>query len=199
MYPMQVLGFRDERCLTTTQAYFKEYEGRMVGTGGKSYGFPWSAGILASVLARQGRDSMAWEVIQGTRPAICQFGGMTEVMEDGTWNMQYFGTAQAAVCTALHTLLIQGWEDKIDIFPAVPEAWESCSFDRLTAAGCVLSARLDRRTGRIEGEIQSLSPIPIARKLCSKALPGHPGPGSELEPLHIYLEPGESHDFCWTQ
>ena len=58
--------------------------------------------------------------------------------------MQYFGTAQAAVCTAIHHLLLQAQPDMISIFPAVPSTWPSCSFERLLVNGVEVSGRFDR-------------------------------------------------------
>ena len=53
---------------------------------------------------------------------------MTEVMENYEWNMQYFGTAQASVCTAIHQLLLQSF-DGIHIFPALPASWTNVEFE----------------------------------------------------------------------
>lgn len=157
LYPMRVFSFQDPRALSTVKAYREHYKGRMVGHGGSQNGFPWSAGVLATVCARQGNGDQAWEIIQGTTPAICSFGGMTEVMENGHWNMQYFGTAQGAVCTALHNLLLQSNADEIRVFPAMPSEWANASFERLLAAGCEVSAGYSREPGTIEGALKNVT------------------------------------------
>ena len=164
LYPMRVLSFTDPRALSTVQAYREHYHGRMVGHGGDQNGFPWSAGVLATVCARQRLGDQAWEIIQGTEPAICSFGGMTEVMEAGEWNMQYFGTAQGAVCTALHNLLLQSDTNEIRVFPALPSSWEEASFEHLLANGCEVSASLARKKrglGVIEGHLVNVTNGPL--------------------------------------
>jgi hypothetical protein len=161
IYPMRVFSFTDPWALSTVQAYREYYDGRMVGHGGNENGFPWSAGVLAMVCARQRLGDQAWEVIEGTAPAICAFGGMTEVMEDGRWNMQYFGTAQGAVCTALHNLLLQAETNEIRIFPALPSSWTDAAFERLLANGCEVSASVSRGSGVIEGHLMNVTAEPL--------------------------------------
>jgi alpha-L-fucosidase 2 len=161
LYPMRVLSFTDPWALSTVQAYREHCHGRMVGHGGDQNGFPWSAGVLATVCARQRLGDQAWEIIQGTEPAICSFGGMTEVMEAGEWNMQYFGTAQGAVCTALHNLLLQSDTDEIRVFPALPSGWSESAFERLLANGCEVSASVRRSSGVIEGYLLNVTAEPL--------------------------------------
>jgi alpha-L-fucosidase 2 len=161
LYPMQVLSVTDPWSLSTVQSYREHYHGRMVGHGGNQSGFPWSAGVLATVCARQRLGDQAWEIIEGTAPAICNFGGMTEVMEDGQWNMQYFGTAQGAVCTALHNLLLQAEGDEIRVFPALPSSWAEAAFERLLANGCEISANVSRGSGLIEGYLVNVTDGPL--------------------------------------
>jgi hypothetical protein len=165
IYPMRVLSFTGPQALSTVQAYREHYHGRMVGHGGDQNGFPWSAGVLATVCARQRQGDQAWEIIEGTAPAICTFGGMTEVMEAGQWNMQYFGTAQGAVCTALHNLLLQAEDDEIRVFPALPSSWEDAAFERLLANGCEVSASVGRGSGVIEGHLVNMTAEPLALRL----------------------------------
>jgi len=70
---------------------------------GPREGFPWAAGWLAAIFAAAGAPQEAWQVLQPLREAVCIHGGLPEkVLDDGRWNMQYFTTAQAAVCLALH-------------------------------------------------------------------------------------------------
>ena len=87
---------------------------------------------------------------------------MTEVMEDGEWNMQYFGTAQGAVCTALHNLLLQSEADTIRVFPALPANWAEAAFERLLSNGCEISANVSRGTGVIEGHLVNMTAGPLA-------------------------------------
>ena len=164
IYPMRVFPFTDPWALSTVQAYQDHYHGRMIGHGGNQDGFPWSAGVLATVCARQGLGDQAWEIIEGTAPAICTFGGMTEVMESGKWNLQYFGTAQGAVCTALHNLLLQAESGEVRVFPALPSSWTEASFDRLLANGCEVSASVGRKkrgSGVIEGHLTNVTDGPL--------------------------------------
>ncbi len=140
IYPMNVIQPLDPRAISTSQAYMGRYEGQLVGHGNSNRGFPWSAGVLGSVLAWQRRGDLVWQVVSATRPTICQFGGMTEVMEDDQWNMQYFGTAEAAVNIALHQMLLQTSADSIDIFPSLPSSWDCASFENLLADGFTVSA-----------------------------------------------------------
>jgi hypothetical protein len=158
---MQVFSVTDPWALSTVQAYRDHYHGRMIGHGGNQYGFPWSAGVLATVYARQRQGDQAWDIIQGTAPAICSFGGMTEVMEDGEWNMQYFGTAQGAVCTALHNLFLQAELDEIRVFPALPSSWTEAAFERLLANGCEVSASVERGSAKIEGHLVNVTSDPL--------------------------------------
>lgn len=185
VYPMQVIAPRDPRALATIQAFTEHYRGRMVGHGGSESGFPWAAGVLATIVARQGDGEQAWHIIEGTRPTICVFGGMTEVMENNQWNMQYFGTAQSAVCTAIHQLLLQTHEDVIDIFPVLPSTWTAAAFDRLLAAGLTVSARMHDR--QITGTLKNESPVPLTRQVC------YHGQATE-----VTLAPGETFNFRWT-
>lgn len=166
IYPMRVVDYHDPRSLSTARAYRQHYVDRLRSHGGdKQVGFPWAAGVLATVLARQGDGDGAWDIIQSTRPTISSFGGMTEVMEDGQWNMQYFGTAQGAVCTAIHNLLLQGEGDEICLFPALPPGWKRAEFQDLLAAGCGVSASFDRRLGCGEAVVRNVSPFLLSRSL----------------------------------
>lgn len=184
IYPMRVLSFTDPRALSTVLAYREHYHGRMVGHGENQHGFPWSAGVLATVCARQYQGDQAWEIIEGTAPAICNFGGMTEVMENGEWNMQYFGTAQGAVCTALHNLLLQAEADEIRVFPALPSSWAEAGFERLLANGCEISANVSRGSGVIEGHMINVTTAPLALRL---------GIGQQMEAVEIAS--GETYHF----
>jgi hypothetical protein len=159
IYPMQVIPFNDRRARLTSQVILNDDSRRH--RDGHDYNFPWSWGVLGMILACQGRADDAWKAIQYTRPTICQFGGMTEVMEDGLWNMQYFCTAQAAVTTAIHNLLLQSNSDEIRVFPAVPSDWQNCSFLRLLGDGLEVSASYDR--GHISGEVRNITPNILER------------------------------------
>ncbi len=188
IYPMQVVGYRDPRSLATALAYRQRYADRPAGSGGNELaGFPWAAGVLATILARQGNGDDAWDIIQSTRPTICLYGGMSEVMENGRWNMQYFGTAQGAVCTAIHNLLLQGEGDEIRLFPALPKDWEQARFQSLLAAGFRVSASLDRRVGCVEAVAQNISPSFLVRNIyCGE------------EKVSVMLAPSEESLLRWN-
>ena len=159
IYPMKVIPFDDWRAILTTTAILVEDTRRYLSS--HHYSFPWSWGVLGTILAYQGEAEIAWEAIQNTRATICQFGGMSEVMEDNLWNMQYFCTAQGAVVTAIHSLLLQNNEGGVEIFPALPADWQSCSYTRLLGAGLEVSASYDR--GHISGEVKNIAPETLER------------------------------------
>jgi alpha-L-fucosidase 2 len=161
IYPLSVIPFEDPRSIQTAQAFLKDDS--RGHRNGHDYNFPWHWGVLATILACQHDGNAAWTAIQTTRPTICSFGGMTEVMEDGCWNMQYFLTAQAAVVTALHSLMLQSREEMVEIFPAIPPEWQTCSFERLLASGLELSATYEN--GRIRGEARNVAPAALERTL----------------------------------
>jgi hypothetical protein len=185
---MEVLDYHDERALKTAGAFLSEGGGGMVGHGNEGDGsFPWAAGVLATIFARQGDGETAWTLIEGTRSAICTFGGMSEVVRDGEWNMQYFGTAQGAVCTAIHNLLLQPRGDEIRLFPALPSAWTEAAFQDLLAAGLSVSAAFHGANGVVEGVVSSLTPQPLTRRLCWRE-----------QDISVTLEPGEERRFRFT-
>ena len=161
IYPLSVIPFDDPRSIQTAQALLADDSRRH--RNGHNYNFPWHWGVLATILAYQHNGDAACTAIRATRPTICQFGGMTEVMEDDQWNMQYFLTAQAAVVTGLHSLMLQSRGDEIEVFPAVPAPWERCSFERLLAAGLEVSANFEN--GRIRGEVMNKGSLPMERTL----------------------------------
>ena len=179
VYPMAVIAFDDPRAVSTTQAVIGEGARESRQRNGHYYNFPWHWGVLGTILAFQGRADQAWEAIESSRPAICEFGGMTEVMEDNDWNMQYFCTAQAAVVTALHSLLLQaGTGDEVHVFPAVPAAWQTCSFERLLANGLEVSAGYE--AGRIRGQVKNIAPLALERTVRFGSIE-----------KHVQLKPGE--------
>lgn len=186
IYPMGVIDPADERAGRTAQAFVERYQGRIVGHGGSESGFPWSAGVLATVFALRGEGDAAWRVIESTRPTICVHGGMTEVMEDGEWNMQYFGTAQGAVCTALHVLLLQGRGAEVTIFPALPTSWQAAAFETMLAAGLEVSARL--AADGVACTVRNIAPVPLTRQVV------YAGQGVE-----VTLQPGEARDLRWAR
>ena len=126
IYPMMVIPPLDSRAISTAEAYIERYQGQMIGHGNSNRGFPWSAGVLGAILAWQHKGDLVWAALEGARPTICQFGGMTEVMENGEWNMQYFGTAEGSCCIALHQMLLQSHDDQIEIFPSASGSLGTC-------------------------------------------------------------------------
>ncbi|GIV81064.1 MAG: hypothetical protein KatS3mg051_0418 [Anaerolineae bacterium] len=164
IYPMRIIDSLDSRAISTVQAFLERYRGRIVGHGGNESGFPWAAGVLATICALQGQGDLAWQVIESTRPTICIFGGMTEVMQDNEWNMQYFGTAQAAVCTALHHLLLQSEGNEVRLFPALPTAWEHAGFENLLAAGLNVTATWQADTG-VACTVKNVTAVRLNRRI----------------------------------
>ncbi|MDB5078004.1 MAG: hypothetical protein JWO42_4183 [Chloroflexi bacterium] len=145
IYPADVVVPTDPRAVTTAQAYRARYAGRMAGHGNNEAGFPWSAGILARILAYQGQSEAAWEQLDFARVALCAQGGCAEYVDpEGHWNLQYFSTAQAALCSALHALLLQQHGAELHFFPAVPQAWGHCSFTGFLVAGLRVDAAYER-------------------------------------------------------
>lgn len=185
IYPMNVIPPMDSRAISTVEACVEHYKGTLIGHGNTKSGFPWSAGVLGAILAWQCQGDLAWEIIQDVRPTICNFGGMTEVMENGEWNMQYFGTAQGAVCIALHKTLIQSEADFIDLFPAIPSTWENAEFKNLLASGFSVSAKW-MKSGNYECTVRNTSDIRLMRQVrCG---------GYEAT---IELDPGETRQMTW--
>jgi hypothetical protein len=184
IYPMGVIGRDDPRARLTTQAFLDKYEGRIVGHGGSEHGFPWAAGVLATALALMGEGDQAWQTILSTRPTICSFGGMTEVMDESGWNMQYFGTAQGAVATAIHSLLLQANGETIAIFPALPADWTGASFQNLRALGWLVSAAFN--SACVTATMTNDAGTPLTRTVTFKGR-------QEL----VMLQPGQSQNFIW--
>jgi len=183
IYPMRILPFKDPRSIQTARAAL-EHNCQRTGQSGNHYSFPWASGVLATIFARQGQADTAWAILQDTRPTICQFGGMTEVMEGSEWNMQYFGTAQSAVVTALHNLLLQGEDSQVAIFPALPSAWQECSFKNLLTEGLEVSATY--RPRHVSGSVRNITPQELTSSLSWKN-----------NVANILLKPGETFDFAW--
>lgn len=181
VYPMKVVPFDDPRALSTAQVMIEAEARDIPGTPGY-YNFPWHHGILGMILAREHNGNAAWTSIQHTRPALCQFGGMAEVLDNNGWNMQYFCTAQAAVMMAIHNLILQGTEESISIFPALPGEWQICSFEHLLTHGLEASAAYVH--GRIQGELKNITSRSLERTL-------HFGNVSQT----IRLEPGQTYAF----
>ncbi len=176
IYPMQALPYADPRSLSTAEACLQNALERPRS--------PWAAGVLATILAHQDRPQQAWQMLNLIRPMMCAFGGLTEIMENGQWNMQYFLTAQGAVCTALHSLLLQERQGRLHLFPALPEEWESASFERLLVPGARVSASFDRRLGRIEGSLTNITSQPLDYRL-----------QAGMQAQQVRLAPGECHAF----
>jgi hypothetical protein len=111
---------------------------------------------------------------------------MAEVMEGSEWNMQYFGTAQAAVVTALHNLLVQGEDGQVSLFPALPAEWQECSFENLLAEGLEISATY--RAGQVSGTARNIASQPVR---CSLSWKNHH--------TDLILNPGETYAIEWNQ
>ncbi|HEY7832740.1 MAG TPA: hypothetical protein VIG30_04140, partial [Ktedonobacterales bacterium] len=141
IYPADAVSPTDRRAIATAAAYQARYAGRMAGHGNNELGFPWSAGVLARILAYQGETAAAWEQLDLARPALCAQGGCTEYIDsEGRWNMQYFSTAQAALCGALHAMLLQRHGSEVRLFAGRQLGWDECSFRGFLAGGLRLDA-----------------------------------------------------------
>lgn len=179
IYPMCVIPPTDPRAISTAHAHRDKQHSGVLSA--------WSSGILATIYAEQGDGDTAWKLLTDVASLICSFGGMAEYgYEDGHWNMQYFGTAQAAVCTAIHHLLLQAQPDTISIFPAVPSAWPSCSYERLLVNGVEVSARFDRAANLVQATLHNLAPDSVKT---------HVRYGKHIE--EIALSSGASKSFEW--
>ena len=154
IYPADVLPPTDSRARATAIAYRARYAGRMAGHGNNELGFPWSAGVLARILAYQGAYHEAWEQLDLARVALCPQGGSAEyVGPDGRWSSQYFSTAQAALCSALHALLLQTHGRELRLFPAARAlGWREASFNGFLAAGLSLDASYKDRIAQMRIE-----------------------------------------------
>jgi hypothetical protein len=145
VYPADVVAPTDPHAVATALAYRARYAGRMAGHGNNEAGFPWSAGILARLLAYQGEAEAAWEQLELARVALCAQGGCAEyVDEHGQWNMQYFSTAQAALGSALNAMLLQQHGAELRVFPGLPASWDRCAFSGFLVAGLRVDARFER-------------------------------------------------------
>lgn len=181
IYPMQVIDPHDPRALTTADEIMRMSREEPIHHGHK-WESAWAAGVEATILALQGNGEDAWQVLQLSRPCQCQFGGMTEVRIDNEWNMQYFCTAQAAVMSAFHTMLLQGNGTELNIFPAIPTEWHEVSFDHLINHGFAVSAAL--ANGIIHGTVKNISPVELSATL-------HCGEFTQA----LQLKPGEEYVF----
>jgi hypothetical protein len=174
----------DPRALSTARAYLEQMARH--SSEGEAYS-PWSAGVLATVFAMQGDGDTAWRLIESSSPAMCEFGGMSEVvLAGGRWNMQYFSTAQAAICTAIHNLLIQDRAGDILLFPSVPGGWLRCSYERLLAGGAEVSGHFDRRRNAAWAELRNIGGMPLETTV-----------GYQGRVERIALAPSESKTIEW--
>lgn len=163
IYPMKIISPDDPRAVSTAKAHLAREE---TPAGNPTALSPWGLGILATVFAMQGDGETAWRLISRCAPALCEFGGMSEyVLGDGRWNMQYFSTGQAAVCTAIHHLMLQERVGEISFFPAVPTSWPRCTFKDLLVNGVEVSGSLDRASGRGHAEMRNITSEPLATML----------------------------------
>jgi alpha-L-fucosidase 2 len=186
IYPMGVISAKDPRAISTAESYMGRYVDHLVGfseTNPQSAS-AWTAGVLGAVLGWQQKGDLVWKVIDAARITMCNFGGMTEVMENGEWNMMYFGTAQGAVCIALHQMLLQTHGNAIDIFPAIPSVWPRASFENLLVNGFTVSASWTPQT--VEWTVHNRSAQKLTRDIRY---------GDKVET--VTLQPGEERHMAW--
>lgn len=191
IYPMGVIDPRDERAISTVSTYLDKHmkivsgDNRVDQSAGWTHSSPWAAGVIGTMLARQREGDKAWQVLESSRQHLCNFGGMTEVMENGEWNMQYFGTAEAAVITVIHNMLLQTSGDSIDVMPALPSQWEQAAFSNLRAAGFTVSADWTR-AGGINLTVRNAASVPLQRTLRYRD-----------HEAALDLQPGEERHMVW--
>jgi len=167
--PMNVIAPMDPRAISTATAYIERFEKELFSGYADSIRSAWGAGVLGAILAWQRAGDRVWHVLDGARPTICSFGGMTEVMEHEQWNMQYFGTAGGAICTALHQMLLQPRkdenedEDALELFPAIPSTWDRASFEHLLADGFTVSAEWTPHM--IKWRVQNVATVRLERTI----------------------------------
>jgi hypothetical protein len=184
VYPMLLVPSDDPRAVSTAHAYLQDSD-KHVSEGDVSS--PWSAGVLATVFAMQGDGDTAWRLIESASSSLCEFGGMAEyVLANGRWNMQYFSTAQAAVCTAIHHLLLEDRAGEILLFPAVPGGWSRCSYERLLVTGVEVSGQFDRARNSARAELRNIAETPLETTV------RYHGNSQQLA-----LAPGESKTIEW--
>jgi hypothetical protein len=186
IYPMGVIPSKDPRAISTAETYMGKYDGQLVGfSHTNNSGSPWTAGVLGAVLAWQQKGDHVWRVLDAARPTLCNFGGATEVMENGEWNMMYFGTAQGAMCIALHQMLLQTHGDGIDIFPALPASWPRASFENLLVNGFTVTASWTPQ--EVEWTVHNRSNVALTRDVRY---------GDHAET--VTLQPGENKHVTWS-
>lgn len=187
IYPMGVIASKDPRAISTAEVYMGKYDGQLVGFShlNTNSGSPWTAGVLGAVLAWQQKGDLVWRVLDAARPTLCNFGGATEVMENGEWNMMYFGTAQGAMCIALHQMLLQTHGDEIDIFPAIPASWPRASFENLLVNGFTVTASWTPQA--VEWTVHNRSNVALTRDVRY---------GDHAET--VTLQPGEDKHVTWS-
>jgi hypothetical protein len=170
-FPMALYPPDDPRTLATARAYLSRNAnpvhglvGHGMGWRGPREGFPWAAGWLAAVLALAGEADTAWEVLLRTKVAMNAFGGMAEKVDDyGRWNMQYFNTAQAAVCIGIHSLLLQERGEVLAVLPRVPSEWDRCRFSGLMLGPLKVSAEWERGRGVTACQVRNAGPAETQR------------------------------------
>ncbi len=142
-YPMEVLAADDPRIISTARAYCERDSDLFTRSG--NVHSPWVAGVLATTCARFGDGSVAWDLIQRSKPALNVHGGCAEfVTDDDRWNIQYFSTAHGALCSAIHNLVIQSRGDELVLCPAVTPNWSGCHFQRLRVDGLLTTLDVER-------------------------------------------------------
>lgn len=178
IYPMCILSPLDPRALSTAHEIIRKIDVVPMHDGHK-WESAWRAGVEGTILALQGNGEDAWRLLQTSRTCLCEFGGMTEVRIDDEWNMQYFCTAQAAVMTAFHSLLLQGNEQNLAIFPALPPEWQECSFEKLLSNGFEVSASYSK--GAASARVKNVTTTSLQKtlKINKKEILLHLEPGEE--------------------
>lgn len=148
VYPLRMVTGRtpDERALIERSlAHWIGFEGALQG-----YSFVGASAI--SSLLGNGDDARRYLDALITRFVLPN----TMYTESGPVMETPLAAAQA-----LHEMLLQGWDDTIHVFPAMPAAWPDAAFDQLRTEGAFLvSAR--RTAGRTTAvHVTSLTGTPV--------------------------------------
>jgi hypothetical protein len=186
IYPMGVIAATDPRTASTVDAYITAYEGKGGEGNASATRSAWGAGVLGAIVAWGYDGDRAWQILDNARPTFCNFGGATEVMEHNQWNMQYFGTAQGSFCIGLHQMLIQIHDNaRIQLFPALPSAWDHAAFEHFLVGGFSVSAAWTR--DKLTWRVRNTASVPLSRSISY---------GSHSQ--QVTLAPGEESANQWV-
>lgn len=141
---------RDRRIIDASLQQIDEL-GTRLWTG---YSFAW----MACIRARAGQAERAYEYLTNYVNSFTLRNGFHRNGESTNKGLSIHRSraftleGNFAASQAVHEMLLQSWDGRIRIFPAVPAGWEDVSFNSLRAEGgwIVSAERKDCRTVRVE-------------------------------------------------